>query len=209
MRILLKVVFILLFLWSSAFAVESHLPHVEGRQENISITPVQLPAGQSENLSDEALRVKLFDRSTYYYPYRQELELHAGAVYGVQDSSDDPDEVNEYLGFSYMLPRLESPKWIFGADLSLVGHGHVHVSRRHIRREKSAFRPFYQYGLLQKFVPEEKFASLSNWENYLLRLSVGFAVLTIPPGSAQLELAGAIGAEDTLVMLTLGYVWGF
>lgn len=173
------------------------------RDANLAIT--QPP---EKNFVVDELVTK-FNKSTYFYPYRQEFELHLGAVFGIRDSSDDKDLMNVLMGFSYMLPRLESPKWKVGADLSGVGHGHLHVVRRKIFNEKGSFRPYYDMGVMHKFVPDEKMASLTNWDNYLARFGVGFADILKPPRSVQLELNVAAGTKDFLVMFTYGYAWGF
>jgi hypothetical protein len=171
------------------------------RTENISISEPP-PVAVSDSTS------KSFRKSDYFYPYRKELDIHAGVVFGIEDSSDDEDLMNAIIGFGYMLPREVSPKWVLGADLSLVGHGHLWAQRRIVYREKSSFRPFYQYGLMHKVVPDEKFSSFSNWDNYLARAGIGFADILRPPRSVQLELNLAVGMKDVLVTFTYGYAWG-
>jgi hypothetical protein len=169
--------------------------------ENYSVsTPPETPMGRM---------VTKFNKANYFYPFRKEIAFHAGVVFGLMDSSDDKDLMNGLVGFSYLLPRDTSPKWEVGADLSTVGHGHGYVTRRIIYNEKGSFRPYYSYGVLHKFVPEERFASLSNSENYLGRFAVGLADIVRHPKSVQLELALAAGTEDVLVTFTYGYAWGF
>lgn len=169
--------------------------------ENISISKV--PPSKAMPTSES------FDKKNYYYPFRKEIDLHIGSVMGIVDSSDDDDTFNALLGFSFVLPKLLSPKYEVGADLSTVGHGHLWVNRRKIYNEKSARRPYYEYGLMHKFVPDEKFASFSNWENYLLRIGAGIALTMRPGHSYRIELEAAAGIDDILVMFTGGYVWGF
>jgi hypothetical protein len=215
----LTLVLVALFIFLSA-PWASATPHFDaptGSQETLEESVVINPE-QVDNLSITTVPnkkasvddfVTRFNKRDYFYPYRQELELHVGSVFGIQDSSDDPDLVNVLLGFNYLLPSEASPKWEFGADLSTVGHGHVHGVRRIIFNEKGSFRPYYEYGLMHKFVPDEEFASFSNWENYLLLASVGLADIMLPPRSVQVELQLAVGTEDVLFMFTFGYAWGF
>lgn len=172
------------------------------RLENISIV-------EPRPMTPSRALVERFDKADYFYPYRSDFSMHAGVVFGVKDSSDDDDLMNVLLGFGYTVPKLDSPKWHLGADLSMVGDGHFYVSRRFIYNEKGSFRPFYQYGVLHKMVPDEKFASFSNWDNYLLRAGVGLSDIVRPPRSVEIELNVAIGAKDILVMFTYGYSWGF
>ncbi|MCB0350286.1 MAG: hypothetical protein KDD38_03825, partial [Bdellovibrionales bacterium] len=75
--------------------------------------------------------------------------------------------------------------------------------------EKGAFRPYYELGIMHKVVPDEKFASLSNWDNYLFRFGIGLSNILHPPKSVQLELEVAVGPEDILAFFSYGYAWGF
>ncbi len=173
--------------------------------ENIAVTPPP-PSDAHNSMKDWAAR---FDKRNYYYPYRKEFEVHAGIVLGILDSSEDEDFMNYVFGFNYLLPKQLSPRWSVGADLSTVGRGHLHVARRFIYNEKGAFRPFYEYGGMHKIVPDEKLSSFSNSENYLLWGAVGFSDIRHPPKSVTCQLQAGIGLKDFLVMLTLGYTWGF
>lgn len=171
--------------------------------ENMSVTN----APPEKNLSEKV--GSRFDKANYFYPYRKELEFHLGTVFGIRDSSESDDLMNFLLGFNFLLPKEASPKWEIGADLTTSGYGHAHIAKRVIHNEKGSFRPYYEYGVLHKFVPDEKFASLSNWENYLLLVSVGLGDIVQPPRSVQIELQAVVGLEDILVMFTYGYTWGF
>jgi hypothetical protein len=113
------------------------------------------------------------------------------------------------LGFNYLIPKQSSPQWEVGADLSLASQGHINVMRRFIYNERGSFRPYYKYGVMHKFVADEKFASLSNWENYLGKIGIGFEDILRPPRSLRLELEAAMGAEDIFVMFTYGYSYGW
>jgi hypothetical protein len=171
--------------------------------ENISITPAPETRANVDDL------VRRFNKSNYYYPYKQEVGAHIGLVFGFRDSSESKQLMNGLIGFDYLLPSHTSPKWEAGADLSAVGHGHIHVVRRFIYNEKGSFRPYYGYGLMHKVVPEDKFATLSNWDNYLLRADIGLEDIVRPPRSVKLDLFIAIGAKDMLAMFTYGWAWGF
>lgn len=171
--------------------------------ENLSVG--QVPQ-RTNRVDDYAARRS---RRNYYYAYRQELDLHAGVVFGFQDSSDDEDLMNGLVGFSYVAPSLQSRRWVFGADLATVGYGHLHISKRKTYNEKGSIRPYYDLGLMQKLVPDEKLASFSNWDNYLFRIGIGFGTLMTPPKSSKLDLHLAVGKEDVLLLFTYGHAWGF
>ena len=183
---------------------------VEGEQqvdpqtlESLSLTQ---PSGRK--IAPEEI-VARPSRKNYYHSYRHELDLHAGTVYGIQDSSGDKDRINVVFGFGYLAPAAGPLHWSLGADLSAVGHGHIHVSRRRIYKEKNAFRPHYEYGVLHKFVPEDRFASISNWDNYLFRAGLGLEELLAPPRSLKVDVYVAAGLKDILIFCTLGVAWGF
>jgi hypothetical protein len=181
-------------------STSTHEPKPEA-VENFSLTPA--PATQIGKM------VTRFNKANYFYPFHKEIAVHAGVVFGLQDSSDDDDLMNYLIGFRYVLPRPVAPRWEAGADLSTVGHGHVYVSKKFIHNEKGSFRPYYSLGVLHKFVPDEKFASLSNSDNYLARAAIGLADIVKHPKSVQVELALAAGIEDILVLFSYGYTWGF
>lgn len=172
--------------------------------ENLVITP-------APNLDQSILRdlILRYNRSDYFYPYSEELDIRIGVVLGVADSSDDKDFVNYIFGFNYLLPLTANTRWSVGVDLSTVGNGHLHFAKRRIYNDKGAFRPFYELGIMHKIVPDEKFASLSNVENYLLWGAVGFSNTQLPSRSVQYQLQAALGAKDFLIIMTCGYAWGF
>jgi hypothetical protein len=211
------------FLVQMFFSVSNRVeaaPHLDAPNPSVKEDPpaTTLDPARLENLSFSEINsdgnsmekfVTYFNKRDYYYPYRKELGVHAGVVFGFQDSSDDANLMNALLGIDYLLPSGESPRWNVGADFSFVGHEHFYVMRRIVYNEKGSFRPYYEYGLMHKFVPKEKFASTSNWDNYLLRTGIGLADIVHPPKSVDLKLEFAVGAKDFLMFFTYGYTWGF
>lgn len=169
----------------------------------MSITEV---GDEPKNISEFA---KHYSKENYFYPYRQSLTPRVGLLFGLRDSSDEDDIMNVLLGFNYLVKRAASPHWELGADLSLASHGHINVMRRHIHNERGSFRPYYKYGFTHKLVSDEKFASFSNFENYLARVGVGFEDILRPPRSLRLELEAAVGIEDTFIIFTYGYSYGW
>jgi hypothetical protein len=150
-----------------------------------------------------------FSRSDYFHNYRKAITLRAGAVFGFEDSSDDEDLTNALFGFSFLVPRKRSPQLEVGADLSTVGHGHFTFMSRHIFNERSSFRPYYRYGVMHKLDPDDKFASFSDWENYLGRFGFGFENSTRRSRSWRIEVELAAGGKDILGFLTLGHVYSW
>ncbi len=172
--------------------------------ENISVSPVKQFQGDIDAF------VTKYNRNDFFYPYRQELIWHAGIVIGFKDSSNSSNIINPLLGFDYILPREFSPKYETGADLSLMtARGHFWFVRRRIINEKGSFRPYYSYGLMHNFVPDQRLASFSNSENYLVRVAAGLENIMQPPKSAIVELVLAVGQNDMLMMFTYGASWGF
>ncbi len=167
----------------------------------LSVTPVK-PSSFEEYS-------RQFSRADYFHIYKKAITVRAGAVFGFEDSSDDEDLTNALLGFSFLLPRKRSPQVEVGADLSTVGHGHLTLMSRHIFNERSSFRPYYRYGLMHKLDPDNKFASFSDWENYLARFGFGFENSTRRARSWRIEVEVAAGMDDILGFLTIGHVYSF
>jgi hypothetical protein len=186
---------------------EDDTPVVPKNIEDLSVTPVPMTASPKTDIDSFVAR---YNRENYYFPYRQELIAHAGVVIGLRDSSSSSRLINPIVGFDYILPREFSPKYESGADLSVfTGRGHLWFMRRHIANEKGAFRPFYSYGIMHNFVPDERLASFSNYSNYLLRTAVGLENIMRPPKSAIVDLSLAVGQKDILVLFTYGASWAF
>jgi hypothetical protein len=173
------------------------------RNDLMSVTPVGEPPQTMSEYS------RSFSKSEYFYPYRQTLTPRVGLIFGLRDASDEDDIMNVLLGFNYLVKRDKSPQWEVGADLSLASAGHINIMKRRIYNERGSFRPYYKYGVSHKFITDEKFASISNWENYMARAGLGFEDILRPPRSLRLELEAAIGPEDIFIIFTYGYSYGW
>jgi hypothetical protein len=191
---------------SDAAAVEevTEEPPEAFKNDRLAVTPVE--TNEPKNMHEYSRR---FSKADYFYPYRQTLSPRVGTIFGLRDSSDEKDLMNLLMGFNYLIPRHSSPQFEVGADLSLANHGHLNFMRRHIYNERGSFRPYYKYGVTHKIVAKEKFATFSNWDNYLARMGVGFEDIVRPPRSLRLELEAAVGAEDVFVVFTYGYSFGW
>ncbi len=170
-------------------------------KDRVVITPVKA-TGAMEEYSRQ------FSRENYFYNHREALTLHSGMIFGFRDSSGDPDLINGMIGVSYLLPWNRMPKTEVGADLSLVGNGHLTVMQRKIFNYQGSFRPYYRYGLMLIGDPHHKLAGISDWEKYLGRAGVGFEDIRKPSQSFRIELEVAAGMKDLLGIFSIGYVWG-
>lgn len=178
--------------------------------ENVSqetLNQIVITQPESVNQHDEFSRD--FSRRDYFHVYKKAITLRIGAVFGFEDSSDDEDLTNAILGFSFLLPREKSPQIEVGADLSTVGHGHFTVMKRKIFSERSSFRPFYRYGLMHKLDPDDRFASFSDYENYLGRVGLGFEDSRRMARSTRIEVELAVGTKDFLGFVSIGRVYSF
>ena len=171
--------------------------------DNTAITTV--PAG-----NEEGILPREFDRSKYHHADRQSLALYLGLLFGDIDTDEEQDRDFVYIfGLSHVRPSDFSPFWEIDLSFSIVGHMHLAILRRHVWQEKSAFRPFVRYGLNLQAEAEERFAFLSNWDNYMFKVSVGAESTDVPPRSARLAIDVAAGKEDFFVGISLGNSWGF
>jgi hypothetical protein len=204
--------------WATSFNAvaapieDAPLPR-ENEEENTPVDPQKM-----ENLSiakpkhvatDMPTFVERFNRENYFYSYKGELILHGGFTISFQDAAEPANLINPLIGFDYVFPNEFAPKWEMGVDLSFTSRAYIWFSRRHIVNEKGSFRPFYNYGIMQDFVPDQKLASLSNWDNYLIRVGAGLENTVSPPRSNVVELELAGGTKDLILMFTYGASWGF
>ncbi|MGE0762726.1 MAG: hypothetical protein AB7N80_05560 [Bdellovibrionales bacterium] len=144
-------------------------------------------------------------RETHYYPFRQALSPRLGAVI-----TNDEDHQFEYLlGISYLWPRYRQPQAELGVDLLSGLGGHLNFGVRHIFFERNYFRPYFLWGLTHEVVPEDRLATITNIDNYYLRIAVGMEDTLELPKSVRLELEGQLGIDKYLLLLCLGYTWGF
>jgi hypothetical protein len=150
-----------------------------------------------------------FDRKTYFHSYRQNLSLHLGGLVALKQEDEDESILKSVLGFAWELPRAFSPKWELGFSWVGMSLGLLALSHKHIDQEKEAFRPYFSYGLIHKVVPDERFSSFTNQENYLAKIGVGWESSRKPKESYRLDIDTAAGLEDFWIMLKLGYVWAW
>ncbi len=113
------------------------------------------------------------------------------------------------MGFSYLIPQKEQPQWEVGTDLLSNSEGQIYVYKRQIFFPDNAFRPYFRVGMGHIWRAEEKLASFGNWKNYALRLGLGFEDLIRLPMSTRLEIEGVVRTEETLILISLGYSWGW
>jgi hypothetical protein len=172
----------------------------------LSVTPVTAPAKDMSEMS------RKFSKADYFYPYRQALTPRIGLDFVLRHNDEDEDNdkiMNLMFGFNYLIKKDSSPQWEVGADLSLANQAYINVMRRYIYNERGSFRPYYKYGVMHKTVADQKFASFSNWNNYLAKVGMGFEDIIRPPRSLRLELEAAMGAKDIFIMFTYGYSFGW
>ena len=157
-----------------------------------------MPSPPAEPLSKEATE-------TFYFPYRQALSPRLGAVF-----TTEKENAWEYLlGINYLWPRYASPQAELGVDLLSHFGGHLNFGVRYILFQRNYFRPFFLWGMTHEVVATERLATITNIDNYYLRLAVGMEDTLKLPKSIRLELETLIGLEKQMLLLCFGYSWGF
>lgn len=141
----------------------------------------------------------------HYYPFHQQFTLRVGKGSRLESTALDEN----VLGFQYLLPKFLAPKFEVGADLMENGRGHIHVGRRWIFYERSNFRPSLKISADHRIESKDRLATLTDHENYFLRLSGTFEYVFRSPYSLRLEPEGLIGAKGAVFLVTLGISRGW
>jgi hypothetical protein len=160
------------------------------KNQDLSITPILLPNKNHKKVE--------------FYPFIQSISPR----FGFMINKDDLKETKTIYSINYLLPKLQTPQWEFGADI-LPEDGYIHLSKRIIFNERNYFRPYYKYGANLSVVSKENLATFVNIKNYSLRVGTGLEYLTRYPMSIRLELEALIGLEVSGLILTFGYSWGW
>ncbi|MEQ1664151.1 MAG: hypothetical protein ABL927_02095 [Bdellovibrionales bacterium] len=153
--------------------------------------------------------VQEFNKSNYYYSYKQEFDIRLNAFFDLRFAPDKKEFIVPAIGFDYNSMKNRDFKYKAGADFTYKGDGSAHFLIVKVFNETGSFRPFYQYGLMYHAAPEDQLAGASNWENYLLRAGVGFSDIVAPPRSVKINLDFAIGASAIYLLFSYGPSWGF
>lgn len=162
---------------------------------NLVVTPVELTAQEKKEIS-------------YLYPYRQSIAPRFILIADL-DQLRDGDGLPYGLGVGYLAPRKRQPQWEAGAELYSTSDGQIYASARWTQFPDNYFRPYAKLGVSHIWRADEKLVSFGNWKNYFLRAAVGFEDVIKPPMSVLLELAVAVGTEETQLQFSFGYSWGF
>ncbi len=140
-----------------------------------------------------------------YYPYLQSISPRVGLLV----NSDDLKRSETVYSILYLLPKIESPQIEVGAEVIPNFEGFLHVSKRHIFKQRDYFRPFVKYGLNLSVVSKENLATFFNFKNYGLRVGMGLEDLLRPPMSLRIDIEALISAQSTALIVTFGYSWGW
>lgn len=173
--------------------------NTDSRLDDNNLTVSQPP--KTEKVEDSHLR-------DLYYPYRQSMSPRLGLILDpslIRDSGEFPF----LFGISYMLPRTRSPQIEFSFDILTDSRGHFSAMLRRIFNERQSFRPYIKAGATLSANADEKLATASKLENYLLRASVGMEDVIELPMSVRIEFELALGTEEQIAIMNFGYSWGW
>lgn len=142
---------------------------------------------------------------TYYYPFRQALSARFGGVL-----TDDKHDAVEYtLGIAYLWPRFAQPQAEVGADLLSAFGGHLNFGVKHTYFDRNYFRPYFLWGASHEVSAKDHLATITNIKNYYLRLAIGMEDTISLPKSVRLDLEARLGIDRMMLLLNLGFSWGF
>ena len=210
-------IFLTLVLWSARSFASPHSDSPPAKvEEEVGKKPSQFAVDnmtvtkpkkrKPRKIIDIARR---FSKKDYYYAFHHSVRAFGGVNYLITDSTEDEDDFHYSLGASYEYLTGDSKSWEAEAMWTTYSLGGLSAFRKRIFNEKGSFRPFYRWGLTYKVVPEENLASATNFENFLIRIGIGFADMIKPPKSMRFDVDVAVGSEDTWIMAFFAYEWGW
>lgn len=177
----------------------------ESKDDESKATDILKASGMA--ITPVKINTKETQKPDFYYPYQQAISPRLVLVANLDLLRQG--KLPYGLGFSYLAPSKRPPQWEAGGDLLTDSYGQIFLCRRHISFADTYFRPYYKYGLAHIWKAEEKLASFSNWNNYLLRAGLGFEDVIKLPMSARLEIEVAAGSGGFMIFFSMGYSWGW
>jgi len=143
----------------------------------------------------------------FYYPYKKSLSVVAGLLLDIDRIKED-SETPLILGLAHMFESRKSPRWEAQLNFLSDSTAQIGVAQRYNFNEPHHFRGFLKYGLVLQINPDEKFATITNIDNYSAALSVGMEDVLRLPKSVRLELQALFGTETQAFIFYVGSSWG-
>lgn len=138
------------------------------------------------------------------------LELQSISLRGgLFISTESPLEPIPTFGIAYVWPKLFFPKWEIGADVISGEGGVLHLGKKHMWFERTTYRPFFIWGPSLRVTPAAQLATFLDWENMMLRISIGFEDSLTPLRSIRFEIQGLFGLSEQMASFFVGHTWGF
>ncbi|NQZ01367.1 MAG: hypothetical protein HRT45_11955 [Bdellovibrionales bacterium] len=142
----------------------------------------------------------------FLYPYKRSVTARTGLIV-------DPDKLNDgsvpfLVGAAYMLYNKSRARYEALFNFTTESVAQLGLSRRHMINEPNHFRGFWSYGGVLQLMPEERFATFANFENYFASASIGMEDVTNMPKSVRLEIHVLVGAAGQSAILYVGSSWG-
>jgi hypothetical protein len=186
--------------------LETDLFPPETADENQELKDVEQQLEEKGLIVSEPLEVKS-DDIQIYYPYQQSMAPRLGVLI-------DPDLLRDrdlplLVGITYMLPKRRAPRWEIGFDVVVDDGAHFSIGQRHIWGEPHSFRSYVKISALLAANAEEKLATITDIDNYFLKLSVGLEDVIKMPMSVRLETELVAGLERQYLIFSFGYSWGW
>ena len=188
------------------FLIIVTLSQSAGANPNLQL---ELPASNPQLNMDDMSITKIEESNTpekkiLYYPYLQSMTPRMGLLLNPKDLLN----INFLIGALYMFPSQSSPHIEVGFEITTLGHGYTHVTRRHIINERRYFRAFYKYGVALLLDPEKNITNVVELQNYQFRGGIGIEDVLKIPMSVRLEIEVLYGTAGLLTLASLGYSWG-
>lgn len=180
------------------------LPPPEQEKVNGSTPPFH----KEKNLSiSPPPKIKKEKKEDFYYPWNQSMGPRFGLLIDINNIKEIG--IPYTLGLVYLLPKPNSPQWEAAFDLASNSDAHIDLGLRWTINERNAFRFFYKASVTHQWKAENRLASLTDFNNYWAKGTIGMEDVLKSPASIRLEGALAVGVQNLLIIFYLGYTWGW
>jgi hypothetical protein len=158
------------------------------------------------SIDESPLKRKKVDPLTFFYPYKRSVTARTGLII-------DPEELSEgslpfLIGAAYMLYHRSTPRYEALFNFTTDSVAQLGLSRRHMLNEPNHFRGFWSYGAVVQMIPEERFATFANFDNYFASAAFGMEDVTEMPKSVRLEVQLLVGTVGQSAIFYVGSSWG-
>lgn len=177
--------------------IESH--HIEQMEDKIDQKSVSVGKIINEQPRES--------KKTYFFPYKQSMSPQLGILLNAEKLKDG--DLPLLIGIQYLIPRHRPPQWEAAFSISTDGEAYISLGLRKIENPRRYFRPYGKLSGTLVADADERFATITDINNYFIKGTVGIEDVVKIPMSIRLEAELAVGLESQFALLNIGYSWAW